>query len=525
MFRFILKKYFKNKIAYFLLILSIITFIMNTFLPYLNGKFIDFLLINNDESKIIKFAFFIAIIGILSIVSSYVLNIISIKILNKTIFGLINDNLYNLMMLKLEELEKYNTAYLTQRVITDISTVSSFVIQNYVSIFLNGMKILIAIIIFAKIKPMLLLLLFSFIPIYSLAYIKMKKPLFEASINQKEKQNLYYDTINTQLLAIMQIKIFNSYSKSLEYINKSCESLYNSIINKNKLGYIFSSIDSIVGVIFQSIMFFIGGISILRKQMSIGEFTIINAYFSMIIESVKYYIDFLKSYQDSLASFCRLDILNLHQYKEESNIILNYPIKNIELDNINYFYNSENFQKVFKKNINLTIDKEGLYSIIGSNGSGKSTLFKIIIGLYHNYKGKIIINNIDYKDLDLKTYLNSNIAAVPQNLVFDSITVKDYLGEYKHSILKNTSLGNSVNNLLNKNCNKLSGGEARKVALFKAFSKEYDIIILDEPTTGLDQNSKKELLKYIDKLKKTKIVIVLTHYPGLIDLSDKKYVI
>lgn len=521
MFRFVLKNYFKNKVAYILLIIFILIFIINVFMPYLNGQFIDFLLINKNPNNVIKFSLFIMMLGIISIASSYFLNVASIKILNKTTFKLIDNFLINLMRLNLEKIEKYNTAYLTQRIITDVNTICSFVIQNYLPMILNGVTLIITIILFIKINPLLLILVISFIPIYSITYIKLKKPLYESSIDQKEAQNMYYNTINKQLSAIIQVKIFNSYSKSKKVINKSSKELDINIVTKSKFGYIFSSIDNIIETLFRSFMFLIGGISILKNQMSIGEFTIINSYFSMIISSVKYYINFLKSYQDSLASFVRLNPFILGQDKRKEKIYLSDSINSIRLDNVNYSYNSDVFKGIFNEDINLFLHGQGIYSIIGDNGSGKSTLFKIIIGLYSEYKGKVIINGLNYKDINLKEFLNNNLAAVPQDLKFDSVKVKDYLDGYINSQVNNPLYLDSIYNLLNKDCDLLSGGEARKIALFKALNKKYDILILDEPTTGLDINSKKELVEYLNKIKEDKLIILFTHDEELISISNK----
>lgn len=178
------------------------------------------------------------------------------------------------------------------------------------------------------------------------------------------------------------------------------------------------------------------------------------------------------------------------------------------------------------KGIDLSIE-EGVIAILGPNGSGKTTLNKCILGMVFPDKGTICINdqeiskNWNYrKDID---YL-PQIANFPNNItVLELIKmIKDLRNEksidesYYIDIFK-------LSPFLNKKLNKLSGGTKQKVNLLLTFLFDNPILILDEPTTGLDPAALiilKELI--IREKKKGKIILVTSHIMSFVEeVSDK----
>src|SRR3989339_826145 len=151
------------------------------------------------------------------------------------------------------------------------------------------------------------------------------------------------------------------------------------------------------------------------------------------------------------------------------------------------------------KNINLEIEKGKITAIIGPNGSGKTTLIKIILGLMKPDSGKIFVDNKDIsKEVEYKNHIGSmpQIARFPENLR----VVKELFDSY------------NLNNELNKMMRTLSGGTRQRVNAALAFMFQPDILILDEPTAGLDPISSSKLKdKILKEQKKEKTVIITSH--------------
>ena len=153
---------------------------------------------------------------------------------------------------------------------------------------------------------------------------------------------------------------------------------------------------------------------------------------------------------------------------------------------------------------NFSIEENKTYVITGSNGSGKSTLAKIIANLIPDD------NNI-VKSLNLENkYLIGYLAQKPY--VFDMNLEKNILINNNdknkcESLIKKFSL----EHLRGKSAKKFSGGEQQKMSLARFMMKDYDIVILDEPTSAMDENSKKTAVDIIEEYTKNKTMIMITH--------------
>ena len=177
---------------------------------------------------------------------------------------------------------------------------------------------------------------------------------------------------------------------------------------------------------------------------------------------------------------------------------------------------SKNFgDKVVLKNLNLDVYESESLAIIGESGTGKSVLTKCIDGL-ENYDSGIIsyenINNIKNLNTQKKNEYLGKFGILFQNAaLLDSLTVEENLKFCKNNnfkkILNDVALPHS---LLNKYPNNLSIGVQKRIGLARAILKSPEILILDEPTTGLDPIIGKQINSLIKKLVKEKKITTIT---------------
>lgn len=170
-------------------------------------------------------------------------------------------------------------------------------------------------------------------------------------------------------------------------------------------------------------------------------------------------------------------------------------------------------------NINLIIEEDELFSLLGVNGAGKTTTIKMLTGLIKPSSGDaLILNKSIIKELnDIKPLINVSpqetaIApnlTVEENLLFMANIYKITNSlERVEEIIKDFSLEKNKN----KKAKKLSGGWQRRLSLAMAVLTKPKILFLDEPTLGLDVIARKELWKIIMELKKTTTIVLTTHY-------------
>ena len=189
------------------------------------------------------------------------------------------------------------------------------------------------------------------------------------------------------------------------------------------------------------------------------------------------------------------------------------------------------------KNVNLTLHKGDYLGIVGSNGAGKSTLIKLILGMLPYYKGKILLFGTDIK----KGFPRDKVGYVAQkansfNTSFPA-TVKEVVMANLYSkkgLLKryNKEDENKLRKVLHKVgmeefedrlIGNLSGGQQQRVFIARALISEPELLLMDEPTVGVDLQSVNSIMKLISDLNEQGITIIMTNHdtPALVKASSK----
>lgn len=199
----------------------------------------------------------------------------------------------------------------------------------------------------------------------------------------------------------------------------------------------------------------------------------------------------------------------------------------------------ENLSKSFKdvkavSDLSFSVKKGELFAFLGVNGAGKSTTISIICNQLKKDSGKIVIDGVDI-DKNSES-INSKLGVVFQASVLDGfLTVYDNLknraalyGIYGKEFEKRLDELSDILNfkdLLKRSVKKLSGGQRRKIDIARALFHHPKILILDEPTTGLDPQTRKNIWNVINKLRKEEQITILltTHY--MEEAADADYVV
>lgn len=229
--------------------------------------------------------------------------------------------------------------------------------------------------------------------------------------------------------------------------------------------------------------------------------------------------------------------------KEGRNMLKDYFIgRDIEFDEIDKYNNSEinnseeviSFQDVwFKydkrgediiKSLDMSVYRGEIYCIVGGNGTGKTTTLSLINGINKPYRGIIKINNKNIKDIPPEKLYYDNMVTLPQDpkTLFVRKTVReDLMDMLRGRKIKKAEILDKVDKiaefleideLLDKHPYDLSGGEKQRVALGKVLLFNPKIILLDEPTKGLDELLKNKLGKYLVQLSNRGVtVVIVTH--------------
>ena len=198
----------------------------------------------------------------------------------------------------------------------------------------------------------------------------------------------------------------------------------------------------------------------------------------------------------------------------------------IEIKNVTFEYDSEDFEHAALKNINLNIEKGSFNVILGHNGSGKSTLAKLLNGLIKPTNGKVFVDGIDTSDESKEFEVRKKLGMVfqnPDNQIICTVVEEEVafgpenLGVSSEEIRKRVDNALKLVNMseFKKSApHRLSGGQKQRVALAGILAMEPECIVLDESTAMLDPIGRKEVINAVHDLNKNKgiTIILITHF-------------
>ena len=204
----------------------------------------------------------------------------------------------------------------------------------------------------------------------------------------------------------------------------------------------------------------------------------------------------------------------------------------LTLNNVTYKY--EGTKKNVLKGVSATFEAGKVYAIVGKSGSGKSTLLSLIAGLDICTAGEILHGETDLKELDRDEYRAKGIGVVFQsfNLITNSTAIENIVLSMNISGTKESNKKAFAYALLEKvgidretadrKILKLSGGEQQRIGIARALAHNPDIIIADEPTGNLDNETESDVLKILSSLAhdEGKCVIIVTHSKKVTAIAD-----
>jgi putative ABC transport system ATP-binding protein len=206
----------------------------------------------------------------------------------------------------------------------------------------------------------------------------------------------------------------------------------------------------------------------------------------------------------------------------------------LEFQNISYWYKHENKKQDILKAVNVSFEKNYLYTIIGPSGSGKTTFLALASALDVPKEGTIVYDGKDIKKIGLTNFRNKYVSIVfqsynllPYMTAMQNVTTAMEITGSSHKDKKKVALemldkvGISEKQARQKVLT-LSGGQQQRVSIARALCCDAELIVADEPTGNLDEDTAKEIIHLFQDLahKEGKCVIVVTHDQNIAEVSD-----
>ena len=390
---------------------------------------------------------------------------------------------------------------------------------------------------FIYISPIIAIFDFIPIPIIIFGSFRFTKTIAKRYTKIRNSIESLNANLSNSLTGIMTVKSFNREGKETKRIAKSSEEVKAANYHAIRLSAAFIPIIRIAILFGFTATLIIGGFMALDGQIRVSMYSVLLFITQRLLWPLTELGDTFDLYQRAMASFKRITTLKDTKPKITNG---NNELKNFEnsivFDKVNFSY-VEGFTVL--NNVSVEINKGQTVAIVGSTGSGKSTMIKLILRLYDVTEGDIKFDHINIKDLDLKS-LRNNIALVSQDIflfegtVFENIAYGN-LEASEEEIWEAARLSESdefINQLPNKEHTivgergqKLSGGQRQRISIARAILKNPEILILDEATSAVDNETEAAIQRSLDTLKEGRTVIAIAHRLSTIRNADKIYVL
>lgn len=393
-----------------------------------------------------------------------------------------------------------------------------------------------------KYRPLLIITpIIIFIPILitQLINLSSKKKLKKDLIYYKKKLT-NYSNILTAANYIKETRLLGTYSFFMNKFKEMLKNVNNKTWVSEKQVQLKNLISKTINLLGYCAVIYILFRSLIDNYITIGEFAAVFAsirtVYSMVNKVVVNRIGGILTYDYTDLKYF-IDLLN--EEEEEFGIKLNNSFEQIELNDVSFKY--PNRKDYALKNINLILKKGETIAIVGKNGSGKTTLSKILLGLFDPVDGYILYNGFN-KNCYLKNEFYKDKSAVFQNfykylyILKDNIRISNISDNDIEDKQLKLSCGNAeldfenesvfpsgFDTMLSKQFGgvDLSGGEWQKIAFARSFYKNYNFIVLDEPTSAIDPIEEAKIYAEFAQIVKDKTALIITHRLSAVKLADK----
>jgi len=402
-------------------------------------------------------------------------------------------------------------------------------------------------------------LIFSYLPFAGIILIGSAIPtmlvriwhsrkLYDLNLRQTEliRKSTYYHTLLTHSHYAKEIRLFSlgSFFRDLYNSTRQLTRVSKLDITRSKAIWDFISQGLVTAAVFGSFLFI--AVMTLDGQISLGDMVMYFVGFQMCIGYIQSIFSSLNTLYDDhlfLGDFFRfLDLMPAIAVPDDPTPLPKIPIEEIRLSSISFTYPGA--QHPALQDISITIRKGEVIAFVGENGAGKSTLIKLLCRLYLPDAGTITVDGIDMYQLDPDAW-RRRLSVLFQDYIRYQLTVEDNIrvGDMEHAdepeSIEQSARKAGAHRMIQRFPNRyktmlgklfsggqeISTGEWQKIALSRAFFRDAELILLDEPASSLDALAEAEIFRKFREIISDRTAVIISHRFSTVRMADRIYVL
>ncbi|WP_416353699.1 ABC transporter ATP-binding protein [Agrilactobacillus fermenti] len=478
------------------------------------------------------------VLGVFNFISTYYMGVMSQTAITDLRTQLYNDILHQ----DTHFFESSKTGDLMVRLTSDINNMQSLISANMLAMIGNLFTFIGVLgFIFYKNWQMALAVSLTF-PLTFFIYRYFRDRIHAAFIRVRQSQSQMSNQMQNTLTQIDLIKSYTSEDSEATTFGKYADQNKMNMINATKNQAIFSPLVDGVNYLGVAIVLLLGAYFVIKHQLTVGGLVAYLSYVSMLQNPISSFTRLLNQLQQSLVSYSRIKAVTQVKPKiidAKTAVAMPQLKQGITLDHVYFTFKADDPTEKTKHaaltDVSFKIPYGQQTALVGHSGAGKSTITKLIDRLYDIDQGQIYFDNLPITQIQLQS-LRQNIAIVSQDIAIIDGTIRDNirygtqdatdaqiwqmaeLADIKTFI---AGLPNQLDTQVGERGIKLSGGQRQRLAIARALLKDAQIVILDEATANLDNESEKTIQNALNNLMQSRTSLVIAHRLSTIHNADQ----
>lgn len=510
-----------RKIYFIGFLVMLLGLILDMFNPYFNRIIIDEVIVKGNLEIFRGVLLGLIIITVGRAFLGYAKEMIFDVVSSKTVVDIRKDLFDHIQSLSFSFFDKMNTGELMSRIKEDTDNIWQAVSFGIMLFIEQGFYLIIASVMLFTLNWKLAFISLALMPIIGFIAFTLEKKVGEAYEKISDQGAVLNTTAQENIAGVRLVKAFGREKYEIRKFLKENEKNFNLNLEQSVIWAHYNPIIEFLSNLVIVMVTTVGGLLVIKENITIGILVAFSNYVNMLIWPMRMLGWLTNLLARALASSRKLDKIFKEQpmIKNPENPVIPQKIKgHVLFEHVDFEYNG---YKALK-DITFEVKPGSTIGIMGTTGSGKSSVINLIGRYYDSTKGKIIIDGMDVKDMDLKA-LRSNISVVMQETFLFSDTIgenirfgnrdasdetlfKAAIDANVHSFVK--EMPDRYDTVIGERGLGLSGGQKQRISIARALIKNSPILILDDATSALDMETEYQIQKALEKRKDiTKIII------------------
>jgi ATP-binding cassette subfamily B protein len=420
------------------------------------------------------------------------------------------------------------------RLTSDVKTLRDLLVEHVQKLGTYGVTFASTVVVMAMLNWQLTLVGLSVVPFIWYASTRFSRQIKRASTEKRRKEGDVASVVQETLTSLAVVQAFAQEDAERERFRREARESLDAGIESSRLGGAFNRSVKLLNTVGTALVVWLGARGVLDGSLTAGDLVVFAAYANDLYVPIQNMSELAARFMESVVSGERvLELLETRPLiQDRPNAIKPKRFSgDVAFEEVVYGYERD---RPILRGIGFSARAGQTLALVGESGTGKSTILNLLLRFADPWSGRVLIDGRDIRDFRLKG-LRSQISVVLQEPVLFRRTVRENIayGQPHASIEEVVAaakaarahdfieqLPDRYDTLLDERGANLSGGQRQRIALARAFLRNRPILVLDEPTTGLDPVNEAQLTETLYDLARGRTTIVIAHRLATVERAD-----